>query len=125
MNNSKLPVYMLGRGSGLPKRSDPIFRPSPDGQLLHSQYEHRTADGVVRVGSEGADFPYMFHGVQSELELVHAFLYILYKDNATHGTYTKAAKNGLYVYTHSMQERVERWWALPDDLKYRGYRLDL
>lgn len=72
-----------------------------------------------------ADFPFLFAGALDELEFVRAFLYIVYKDNSSHGIYYKAAEAGKLVYTHSMAVKVARWWALPDNIKYRGYRVDL
>lgn len=124
MNKNKLFLYEIGRSSGTPRRSAPIFKPSFSAELFHSMWVHRSADGVVLVGSKGADFPYKFV-VQSEEEFALAFLYVVCKDNASHGTFTQAAKAGKYVYTHSMYERVRRWWSRPDSVKYRGYRLDV
>lgn len=109
----------------VPKRSAPIFKPSWDGSLFNSMWEHRTADGTIRVGSKGSDFPYIFTGLQSIQEFALAFHYIVYKDNVSHGVYTHAASLGHAVYTHSMYDKVLRWWALPNDKKYRGYRLDV
>ncbi len=123
--NSKLFLPELGRTSFTPKKSAPIFKPSFDGALFNSMFEHRTADGTIRVGSAGADFPYIFKGVQTAEEFALAFLYIVYKDNSSHGVYTNAAKLGKAVYTHSMADKVKHWWALPDDKKYRGYRLNV
>ncbi len=124
MNKSKLFLYEIGGSSGTPKKSAPVFKPSFSAELFHSMWIHRTAEGVVFVGSKGADFPYKFV-VQTEEEFVLAFLYVVYKDNATHGTFTQAARAGKFVYTHSMYERVRCWWARPDSVKYRGYRLDV
>lgn len=125
MNKSKIPVYQLGRTSAFPRKNAPVFSPVFDGQLLHSLYEHRGKDNIVRVGSAGADFPFLFAGVLDEVEFVRAFLYIVYKDNSSHGIYYKAAEAGKFVYTHSMAAKVARWWDLPDNVKYRGYRVDL
>lgn len=124
MNKNRMFVYELGRTPALPRRSAPIFRPTWSGELLHSMYEHRSSDGVVLVGSQGADFPYKFQ-VEDEQEFVLAFLYVVYKDNSSHGSFTQAAKAGKLVYSHSMYDRVRRWWARPDSLKYRGYRVDV
>lgn len=119
----KLFLPELGRSPFVPKKSAPIFKPSFDGALFRSMYEQRTLDGTIKVGSAGADFPYIFKGVQSIEEFALAYLYIVYKDNVSHGSYTHAAKQGGAVYTHSMYDKVKRWWARPVDLKYRGYRI--
>lgn len=89
------------------------------------QHIYRGLDNIVRVGCADADFPFLFAGALNELEFVRAFLYIVYKDNSSHGIYYKAAESGKLVYTHSMAVKVARWWALPDNIKYRGYRVDL
>ena len=122
MNKSKIPVYQLGRTFAIPRKNAPVFSPVFDGRLLHSLYEHRGKDNIVRVGSAGADFPFLFAGALDEVEFVRAFLYIVYKDNSSHGIYYKAAEAGKFVYTHSMAAKVARWWALPDKVKYKGYR---
>lgn len=116
-------IYEQGKRSGFPRASDPVFTPTFDGSRLHKLYEY-SSNGVVRVGSPGMNFPYVFQ-VESFDELVLAYIYITVKDNVTHGTYTKAARDGKLVYTHGMYDRVKRWWALPDKIKYRGYRLDV
>lgn len=117
---NKIPIHELVADKAIPQLR---FAPSLDGKLNHSIYEHRTSDGIIRVGSRGAAFPYMFHGVQSEEEFCLAVLFIIVKDNVKHGIYTRAAKAGSFVYTHSMAERVARWWALPADVKFRGFKL--
>lgn len=118
---NKIPIHELVADKAIPQLrfAPPLF----DCNLIHSLYEHRTSDGIIRVGSRGAAFPYMFHGVESEEEFCLALLFITVKDNVKHGIYTRAAKAGSFVYTHSMVERVARWWALPDDVKFRGYNI--
>lgn len=121
--NNNCPLPVLGMVCFVPSKSAPIFKPSFDGALFNSLFEHRSSDGTIRVGSSGASFPYIFKGIQSSREFALAFLYIVYKDNVSHGVYTNAAKLGKAVYTHSMADKVSRWWSLPNSVKYRGYRL--
>lgn len=116
-SKNKLPIHQLVGTSSEFLRFSPVL----DGRLMHSLYVHRTLDGTIRVGSSGCNFPYLFHGVEDETEFCLAVLFVLVKDSISHGSFSRAAKAGNFVYTHNMSARVARWWALPDSVKYRGF----
>lgn len=122
MGRLKQPLYLIGKGSFLPRRDSPIFKPSFDGDFFHSLWLHRGFNDIICVGSVDSDLPYVFHCL-TEDEFCKAVQYVAYKDNSSHGVYTSWARDGIPVYTHSDFEKLMRWWSLPDSLKFRGYRI--
>lgn len=92
--------------------------------VIKELYSHCVC-GEVWVFVDGFRYPYKFRGIQNEDELMRAVMFIMYKDNISRGVYSAAAFAGKFVYCHSQDMRVRHWWALPNVIKFRGYRLDV
>lgn len=102
-----------------------MFVVAPLSSAVISDLYSRCVCGEVWVFVEGFRYPYKFRGIQDEGELMRAVMYIMYKDNISRGVYSAAAVAGKYVYNHAQDVRVRHWWALPNNVKFRGYRLDV
>ena len=102
-----------------------MFVVSPLSSAVISDLYSRCVCGEAWVFVEGFRYPYKFRGIQSEDELMRAIMYVMYKDNISRGVYTSAAASGKFVYSHGQDMRVRHWWALPNTIKFRGYRLDV
>lgn len=126
-SNKYIPTYLLGHDYDAPEPLRFLF---PVDRIINGvdyytrQWNVRDKKkNIVYIFSEGRkDFPYMFQGCESVEELVVAVLYVHVKD-CSRGVYTKAARMGQVVYSHSMYSRVFKWWNLPDlgSNKFKGY----
>ncbi len=78
-------------------------------------------DGHLKIRFHGLD--YVFKDVGGADELTFAIAYIIYKDRKSKGTYTRAARSGKFVYTHSSLDHVRRWFykIMSSDDKFRAF----
>ena len=105
---SSAPIYSVGKSYIIPKKGEfRTFIVPFDDNYVNTVFCAASADGDVAVECNHTLFK--FQGVQSVNELWSAFLYIMYKDMKSRGTYSVAARNGKWVYVHRQAEHVSHW----------------
>ncbi len=87
-----------------------LFVPySLEDSYITGLYNSRDENGNIYAASCLNEIVYKFIGVQSFEELLNALLYVTKKDASTHGSFTRAASEGLNVYTHMSADKVKRY----------------
>ncbi len=110
-------------------REVPVFYTFGEGEekrLLSRKFitglvEDLPRDGLIKIRFHGLD--YVFKDVGGADELTFAITYIIYKDRKSKGTYTRAARSGKFVYTHSSLDHVRRWFykVMTADDNFRAF----